>query len=76
MRNAEQKAKDLIRQTITGGEIDSYMPGVIGRLLGTADPEDLVELGYSEYLREYLREYEGNIDAETEAAILESLITA
>ena len=73
MKNAEHKAKELIKRTVQAAEVDSYMPGVIERLLEDVDPEDLVELGYAEYLEEYLRECEGNYDDEEEAAIREAL---
>lgn len=73
MKNAEHKAKDLIKRTIESAEAGAYMPGVIEELLAVVDPEDLVELGYAKYLEEYLREREGNYSDEEEAAIREAL---
>ena len=58
MKNAEHKAKELIKRAIESAEAGAYMPGVIEELLVDIDPEDLVELGYAKYLEEYLRERE------------------
>lgn len=73
MKNAEHKAKELIKRAIESAEAGAYMPAVIEELLADIDPEDLVELGYANYLEEYLREREGNYSDEEEAAIREAL---
>ena len=73
MKNAEHKAKELIKRAIESAEAGAYMPAVIEELLADIDPEDLVELGYANYLEEYLRDREGNYSDEEEAAIREAL---
>lgn len=73
MKNAEHKAKELIKRAIESAEAGAYMPAVIEELLADIDPEDLVELGYANYLEECLREREGNYSDEEEAAIREAL---
>lgn len=68
MKNAETKAKELIRAFI---ENSDYISGTIDFLLQIVDPEDLLDAAplMPVYLRRYLSDYEGNLTAETEQAV-------
>ena len=68
MKNAENKAKELLKSYISRAEALDDMPAVIDFLLSIFDAEDLLEASprMPEYLREYLDAYEGNLTEETE----------
>lgn len=68
MKNAETKAKELIRAFI---ENSDYISGTIDFLLQIVDPEDLLDAAprMRENLRKYLSDYEGNLNEETERAV-------
>lgn len=71
MKNAEYKAKELLKSYISRAEALDNMPDVIDFLLTIFDAEDLLEASpkMPDYLREYLDAYEDNLDEETENEI-------
>lgn len=65
MTKTKEKLRKLVKRTIQNAELDSYMPYTIDMLLDNIlEPRDLVEFGYSDYLKEYMIEFEGNISDE------------